>query len=415
MNTVLKASTLYNLILFILFPVVLIDIGNGILIENGIDLPLSISQLYKLIVIACMIIVLLLLPKYVLYIGLIFFTLLFPTLYQLTKNGFDFNLLFNDIIKISKYLTIPISFFFFKSMFITNSENLNKRSFTWIIISYSFLSISLLLSIIGLGYPMYEAGTIGTRGFFVAGNEISALLLVLYSIIAFNIWHKYSKLLYVLFIAFNIYLGLLITSKTGIIGTLLIGVLIPINLSKNRFTPKQLLISALTVLIIIPTTIYYIIRFISKSSLMIRLEYFWNKLDIFTFIFSSRNIYLKDMIPIYLNHYDWVEKIIGKGQTQFEEFNNQSIIEIDSIDIYFAYGILGIVVLILSLYLLIVNSYKFRKYSPYGKLSFLMIIMLLILSNLSGHILNSGIAGIFIGFLFSLFYLKDNGQKNSTL
>lgn len=407
----IKLSLALYFIIFLMFPLLLVDSLNGYLIENAVNFPISVSQLYKLIVICFILIVLFFRIKYLFYVVIAFLLLLTPSLVRVIKEGFtDYSFLVPDIIKIFKYITPLIAFFFFKICFKQDSLTVIKAVQQFIVISYLILTFNLLVSFVGIGYPMYEYGDVGTRGFFAAGNELSALLLILFSIIAYQLWNfRRSKLLYIIFVLFNVFLGLLISSKTGILGTFLVGILIPINIFKIKFKKRQLKYIFLAVTIVVPVTIYLIYRTIMKSEkLIIRLTYFWEKLDALTFIFSSRNLYVERMIPKYKENFTLLEKLIGGGQSYYQTILGDHIIEIDPIDIYLAYGFIGLLLLTGVFYFFFKNlSIYDANQFPYKKLSSLIAVMLLVLSCLSGHILNSGIAGIYIGLVFSLFYMRE--------
>ena len=61
------------------------------------------------------------------------------------------------------------------------------------------------------------------------------------------------------------------------------------------------------------------------------------------------------MIPIYNQEYSWTERIIGGGQTYYEGLLGQ-IIEIDIIDIFFAYGYVGTIIFILLIGILLIYA-----------------------------------------------------------
>jgi len=253
-------------------------------------------------------------------------------------------------------------------------------------------------------------GNIGTKGFFHAGNEISAVLLILSSIIAYQLWNIYrNKFLYLGFLLLNIFLGVLISSKTAVLGIILIFLIIAIDPRKVKLRINTVLTILVSVLVLIPTIVYFTYKLVISSTVMIRLTYFWNKLDLVTFIFSSRNLFVKKMWMYYKNDYTIVQKLIGGGQT-FYESKLGSIVEIDVLDIFFAYGITGALIFILAIFLLFHKASVLKPNTnyPYARLSYIMILILTVISLFAGHVYSSGIGGFFIGFVFSLMYYKKN-------
>lgn len=393
----------------LLIPLLIVDSINGIFYENNISIPFSISQIYKLGIVALFFIRLLKTPKYILFIWLLLGLMIVPSILQWTKETITFNVVIQDLIFSFKYLTVLISFFYFKEVLATVNKSQIPKYFVWIKLSYFILAISLSLKLVGIGYPMYTTGNIGARGFFIAGNEISALLLILSGLIAYYYWVVNRNIW--LFIGYGLtsfILGLLISSKTGILGILLVYMLIVLGTTKFNFKDKRVVKSLVYTLLVVMVFAIGISLFIQNSAIMTRYAHFWDKMDFITFILSSRNIYLAEMIPIFENSYSSLERLIGIGNFRFEELANQKI-EIDILDILFTYGYLGILLFggLLALYFFsILKVIKQRSVFVYAKLSFILFTVLFLLSCLSGHIFNSGIAGVFIGFVFSLAYYK---------
>src|SRR5690606_31332971 len=112
-----------------------------------------------------------------------------------------------------------------------------------------------------------------------------------------------------------------------------------------------------------------------------------------TFIFSGRNIKAEKMFKIYESEYNFIEKLIGGGQ-YFYESKLGNVIEIDFLDLFFAYGLLGAGIFLLVLgILLTTNLLKLNsKNYAYAKLNLVMLLILVFTSSIAGHVFNSGIA-----------------------
>lgn len=394
--------------MFLLLPV---DMVNGVLLTNGIILPISVSQALKLVIV---LLIFFSLIRYLKQLFLLFFliiVLLIPSFFQILKS-FNVVFLVNDLIKINRYIIPFYGFFFFQNYFKNNSGSL---VFKMIHFSYFVLVVNILLKHVGLGYPMYEFGDIGSKGFFYAGNEISALLLILSSIISFNLWSR-NRIFYVVIALFNIFVALSIASKTSVFGILLIHILIPIK----RPTVKKINLKALSNVSIIsmlslPAIIYFGWAFVKRSNLYNRISYFYDKFDFLTFILSNRNVFLKDSFKVYTQDYNFLEKIIGVGQTTYEQLNDDRLVEIDIVDIFFTYSFIGLSIFIMALLFIwlqaIMFSKNINKY-PYANFVLMMLIMLIAISSTAGHVFSSGMAGIYIGLLFSLFYIINPNYKN---
>ena len=230
-------------------------------------------------------------------------------------------------------------------------------------------------------------------------------------------WFKlYNKKILFLIIGFiTILTSLYLTSKTAILGSLLTLLYIQIlNPASNKISAKSIFFYVIFFLFIIPTGTYFIINYLDSSDLMTRITYFWDRLDIYTFIFSSRNIYLFDFFEIYKKEYNIIEMIFGVGQSSFESLNNDQIIELDFFDIYFAYGLIGTILFVFYILYILINA-KLKTMSGnffiFSHYSIYISVLLITLSFFSGHIFNSGMAAVFIGCVFALMYYNSNYEN----
>ena len=105
----------FDIVIFILlFGLLPIDMINGYLLrEVGVSPAISLSQLYKIILLVFLFVRVNITEK-VLVIS-VFLLLLLPTIYQLFKS-FNIQLVFIDIVKIIKYLGSVLAFFYFRNI-----------------------------------------------------------------------------------------------------------------------------------------------------------------------------------------------------------------------------------------------------------------------------------------------------------
>ncbi|MBS7787521.1 O-antigen ligase family protein [Flavobacterium sp. CYK-55] len=411
---ILTHNKINHFILFLLLLVLPIDMINGILLENHVNLPISISQIHKIIILGLMLFKLSFEPNKLDVIFFAFAALFIGSLIE-SFRSLKFGFLFSDFIKVTKYLNIPIAFFYFKGVIKTNDEALLKDIFRFVRFSYWVLAINISLKVFNLGYPMYDYGNIGTRGFFYAGNEISSLLLVTSSIIGYQYWEiEKNRVKFFRFFFLNLFLAILVSSKTVFLGVFIVFLLITTNIRTFKIKINTLKRILFFLLVIFPTIIYSVFKLMAKSAIMVRVQYFWEKLDFITFVFSSRNLFTLQMFQIYDSTYTLTQKILGGGQNYYES-KLKHIIEIDLMDIFFGYGYLGATMFVLMICFLVAQSSMLKKHLifPYARLTYFMVILLFVISSIAGHIFNSGIAGNFIGLLFALMYLRKNEEQHT--
>lgn len=410
---VLKVKYIDLVIWILLVFLLLVDTLNGILDYNDILLPISVSQIYKLGVVFLLLFRLLVTPRYLKYIVILFALLILPSLHSFAVDRIGIGGFVQDIIKVFKYLTIAISFYYFRMIFETSKKELFYHYVFWIKASFWIVAINLCLKFVGLGTPMYVTGNIGSKGYFIAGNEISALLLILSGFLGYYYLVIKNKVLaYILYGIGSLLLGFLISSKTGMVGVFLIQILILLSSGKLRFNNSRhrgVIKYLVGVFILIGGGVIFFIR---NSAIYERYSYFWHKMDLLTFVLSSRNLFFKEMLVIFSQEYSLIDKFIGVGNYHYEQLAGK-IIEIDVLDLFFSNGYIGVfvfLILLLLLYLQVRRNSK--RYSfPYSRLSIFMLILLSVLSCMSGHIFNSGLSGIYIGFIFALSFKEVTWNK----
>jgi hypothetical protein len=417
-NKILSFDTIIFVLLFGLLP---IDMLNGFLLRDVEVSPVvTVAQVYKIILLTLLFIRVNTAEK-VIFLSA-FGLLLLPTVFQIISS-FNLNITFSDCFKVIKYLASVLAFFYFRTIF-KNKGYLLKWIYRWMLFSLLVLVINIFLKLFGLGFPMYvldalERGSkgidIGSKGFFYAGNEVSAVLIILSSFLMY--WYQLfdKKILFIFIGILAVCTGLFITSKTAILGTIFTLFYFSLfNPNRNGISIKKVLSYFFFLFIITPLSLYIILDYLKSSDIMQRFAFFWKELDIYTFILSNRNTFLFDFFEIFKKEYNIIEMIIGVGQSTFETLNNDHIIELDFFDIYFAYGVIGVFLFLSYISFIVIKSKlksinkKMFIFSPYtGYIS----ILLILLSFLSGHIFNSGMAAIYMGCVFSLMYYKSNYEN----
>jgi len=396
------------ILMFILLPV---DMINGALLKNNINLPLSIGQFHKLSILLVIFLSFLFKKNSAILSFSLLSILLLPSIFQVFME-FKLGFLFKDFIKITRYLTPVFAFLFFVN-YIKKGNSIHLL-FLLVKFSYIVFCANILLKYLGLGYPMYSYGSVGSKGFFFAGNETSVVLIILSSILAYKLWLEQKTKKYIYLFLFTLFVGITISSKTGLLGVILTFLLIPLKPIGATLSVKRLKIVVIAVILAIIGYFILISDTIQNTAILKRTNYFFNKLDVVTFLFSNRNNFFVEALDMYAQKYNFIEKIIGVGQTHYELLNGNGIVEIDIADIFFAYGVVGLTLFISLITFLIVQAYKFKKSGkyPFSGLVIVILFILLGISTIAGHVFSSGMAAVFIGLLFSLMYVKKEAVEN---
>ncbi|MBN7817581.1 O-antigen ligase family protein [Algoriphagus pacificus] len=381
-----------------------VDCFNGVLLRIGIGI--SISQLFKMAILFGILLYLIRsnLTYFLLSLALIL-AFIVPPITQSLSSG-ETSTVVGNIGYNLKLLLFPISFFFFASLpkYDWGQSRLFKL-FAWF--NFALIATNILLGVMGIGYSQYNGpeGGIGGRGFFFAGNEVAGIF-VLFSATCWYLIRDKSFLFKSAFFIFLLLLGILNASKTAILGILLIISLLEIDLQ----VPKKISLAQLfkyllipIIIIAIPVVLYIGIK---STGLIDRISFFYQRMDILTFILSGRNQMVLGAMTFYPNIYSFWDYLLGLGNLEFLEqmriFHGVAhTIEIDFFDLLFMNGFLGVVI-ILGFYLLIL----IRSIIPSGrevtKYMWAVNLILILISFMAGHVFNSAMLGISLGFFNGL-------------
>lgn len=391
-----------------------IDAINGQLIRN---ISISISPLLKLILLSLMIHYLLKFKsnKIILYI-IPFIIIIFIHFIYLR----NINYIIDDFMWAFKFLAIIISFHFFKHHIIYSNNSIKKIDFLFKISFFVILS-NILLGISGFGYALYGRENIGTKGYFMAGNELGITLIVcsMYLLALFINQRKIK--LYFIFSILYLFISINLGSKVAVLGAIIIITIFPvIDFFKrhkyfiiNKTSLKLASISFVFLFVFAPIGIYYLLY---EIDLLSRMSFFFNKYNLITFLLSGRDLRAIEIIEYSIEHMNLFTFLFGFSLgTLKHSFVGTS--EIDLVDLFFVYGITGVTIIYGFFIYILLKSKKMAKSKKtdyiYARYVYVGTYLLLFLSLFSGHVMMSGLAGILIGAFFSLIYIKKeiNNEK----
>jgi len=377
-----------------------IDMINGFLIRNNFP---SLSAFYKSLVLLFVSIYLLKAKKPLYVIGIILLILFFILLHLLTLS-YTYNV-FSGLNMFIRFCAILLFYLFFIELI---KKQKIKYIFIIVYFSFWFLVLNIILGAIGYGYGMYGGNgedSIGTRGLIFAGNEIGGAIIVSGAIIMLKLIEENNYLKFFIYGIILIFMGGLMASKVSILGSILLLFFFPLlklfKSFKNFRIPKRVFIYSQLMLLVIPIiSVYGIYYALYKSNLIDRLLFFYQRVDLLTFIFSSRNIWAEEAINVFSNKYNLTNVFFGTGIDWFKYISGNKLVEIDPIDLLMSYGIIGFGIIFGILFYIIFDF--FRKTNPYSVYIIFTIFLLLSISLTAGHILTSGTAGFLIAILMAL-------------
>ena len=375
------------LILFAVF----IDVLNGILSRNYNFTLLSI--IYKTFILFLLISQLNFrkFNKNILFV----FILIIPIIFHLFNDKFN-------IIELQWFIRL-ITIIFILEYYKFNFNSKFVSLFFQII--FFTIVISVLIGFfLGYGYSQYDNGInaqIGTRGFFVAGNELSILYILSSAFLLTNLFLKKKYKLYYFFSIIILILSLLIATKVSFIGIFILIFLIPLSYEFNyKINLRYVNVFKLFRNILIISFVIFLFNiilniFLYDIGIIKRILPTLNKYDITTVIFSGRNLLLLKFLSFNLNINDY---IFGISLNKIIVLLGRSI-EIDIIDFFVFFGLLGVFVYFKMFYLFYKQIY-FTKSITIRYVKYFILFLLFLISNISGHFLTSGLCSYAIAFFF---------------
>ncbi len=296
----------------------------------------------------------------------------------------------------------------------------NKELKYDVIVAISFaLKVYSLAIIIGYlsGYDYKTYGGLGSSGFLISGSANSASLLFLIASTAFSylfLEKKVKALNYYVFMSLCLYAMYLMMTKTGFVGVSLI-----FSFSIYRYMVKNYKIIGYGIVSFILCLMVIYGYHLSSLSIYQRflnvVEYFDG--NILYALSSGRLIFLDYAIENIYNHMDILNFLFGFGHQSFRDLmiglgGHPQGVEIDFFDLFFKYGLFGLI-LVFSPYLLVLflsfkNIFKSKNYSIF----YFSYIIVFLSSFTTGHVFTSGLAGYALSILIFIVITKNETTTN---
>lgn len=408
-----KLNKIESKIYWIFIISLIVDNLNGFLLLNDIDLPISIGQMYRYIMILFFLYYIIssknqkTLVK--ILVSIVYLTLL-SILYFIEHTAI--NGLVMDVTYIIK-LIFP--FIIISALYLLNKEKqVTSNAIERIFKTFSiFAPLTLIIPrVLNIGFDAYDLG--GYKGFYFANNEINVLLVCTF-IYSMDQLYQNKKIKDVFVTIINAGALFLIGSKTSII---VIGITLLIYIFKFRKNKKWLLGIVITSIIV--AIIGSIVFFDQIQEMIIRFTYFYTTLSknggILSFLMSNRNLRIIPAFQDNILNIDIIQGIInflfGIGRYQQVDPNNlNTLMELDLFDTLYWYGFITAIVVLKKYLQPIIKSIKIKGIFKYK----LMFFVVFAFSMIAGHVWYSALAGGVIALINAMLLMKTNEEKNDAI
>lgn len=382
-----------NLIVLLFAILPLVDSLNGVLVRQGVG---SIGSVYKVCLCAV-----LLLP--VLRQRDVRVKTAVPVLvalgYILTSVAVNYFVLNAPNLKLDHAVKLVFNIVTF-ALLLENHSNGTLRSTSF----YRMLDICAWLLpvcyfvpyVLGTGYHVYS-GNMGYKAFFIAQNELSLIIIVLFYFCLYKLTLK-LRLSTLAQAALILLCGLLLNTKSTILACLLGAAVCFLYVLVKL--PTRIRIYALGILAVGCLVFVDVIAKV-VSSMVSRFSTLQNKYysgSVLTAILSGRDYLLADAWNAFSQEHTILRLLLGNG------FCSGYLVEMDILDMFFYLGIPGALSAVIFLVAIFVKSRRNLRTDPscIRLLSFLLIVFFL---NITGHVLFMAMSGcyfvVYMAFLMT--------------
>lgn len=344
----------------------------------------------------------------------------FGLLFLVTRNNFtSISVIYNECNYLFKFMFFPI--LFFGMLNLIDEFGYDKKKWIKIfLVSFVFYLIFIIIPILTkTSFNSYVKEETGLVGWFYAANEVGVILLLTYPVI-FSLLKKH-KLIYMLLSVLGIFCLLALSTKVSKYGLLILLCcyfwFYTIFKKKNWVNKVFILINILIFLIFSSANGVKFYKIVENYNSGVENIFNGNTssngnlpLDppslngsqdasLITKLLSGRNIKVLTINRVYVND-NIINKLLGTGFYNAKTSEN-FIVEMDFIDIFYHYGIIGFILLLfpyLYMLYLFIQSIKNHQFHFSLEFCYSVVIFLLVLgiSFMAGHVIGSPAVSSFL-------------------
>lgn len=332
-------------------------------------------------------------------IMLMFVMLLGPLYVNWLNARFD---LWQDVQLIAKSGALLIALAYFMALARQQPVTFLRWLDRFILGSYLLLMANFCLGLAGFGgtayQPMDEVAQkfLGIKGFFISTNELSALLLVLTCWLLLRAWQVRRWCYPLISLASLLMAGLMLT-KTGLLGSVLLIVFIPLLLTPREDYRRlyqqhrgRILLLAASSLVLLLLLLFNFTHLLQWVGIYDKLLFSYQQRGLAGIILSSRDYYLVRNFTAVSEYYpEWLQ-LFGVGQAGVSLLLKKYFIELDLFDLLLFYGLAGVLLYALCFWRIMLLTVHRITTSSAAAPVLLLNILLLLVSLLAGHVITSG-------------------------
>jgi hypothetical protein len=407
------AAVLDLLILFMAKWYLLVDAGNGVLLQLfGQSVPMSAAYKSLLLLLITGALLRHQVRGLILPLLLLLLMLLGP-FYSLLQSGNSAGFSY-DAGMLLKIMSPLLAALYFYNLVQRDPIQARHALHQIMVFSFGILLLNLLLGRLGYGFEAYLPNdylpdqNLGTKGFFKATNELSALLLVLSGYLFASYWPQ-AKLKFALVLGLSLFCASSMLTKTGIGGVLLLAVLIPLLQSKQYWQrySRAIAVSALLLTLFAILLLWQLPVILETLGIGQKLLWVYQQQGLLGVILSSRDQYAVQNWQLAAAYFQHWHLLAGIGVTGLELYTSKPLAELDPVDLFIWYGGFGLGFFVLWFGFVLSQSYRSYQKHPASMMAGVLTVnaLLLLVACMAGHVLTSGMLWIPWGMLNGAYLL----------
>lgn len=381
-----------DLFLWLFFSIwLIVDTFTGFTANVGVKLPLS--QFFKLFV---FFLIIYKLGQKKEYLIVVLFTFAYFAVLLIT-HGIRNSSYFVTITHLTKFIsTIYIYLYLVYTIKLMQDHILYKIKKIFYL-GFIIIAANILLGLFHIGNRTYVNEGIGYKGFFYAGNELGGVFGCIIPFILYIAYWKLAKTKYIILSGFILLISIILSTKSVILISLISILLIPWIYGGKSIRKKMMIFG---MIFIIPS-VYLLINQLIKNNgaLVVKYSYVYNRSGIIGLILSDRDEFWRTRSTDFFSS-SFFDQFWGLGES--------ITVEMDPFDVLLNYGYFGLIAIIVVYLFIIVTAYRSKNNNSYVPLLIYQDWLLITMSILSGHIVFSSMAGLYIALINSLAFIKKN-------
>lgn len=282
----------------------------------------------------------------------------------------------------------------------------NLHQLMWI--GFVIITLNLLLGRFGYGLSAYLPSDyfpdqkLGSKGFFKATNELSALLLV-FSAYLFSWYWPRQKAVFAAVLLLSLFCSTTLLTKTGNAGVLLLALLIPFLQARSRWQAhRQWIRLALGVAgLLVLLLIWQLPALLPHLPLSAKQQLVLQQQGAIGIVLSNRDLFVRENWVFVEQYFPAWQQLLGVGNAGLALYSSKPLAEIDPADLFIWFGVAGLTWYFLwfaGVIRLALDGWRRAPDSVAAGVLALNLLLLLVAS-MAGHVLTSGMLWIPWGML----------------